>query len=265
MITIDDKYRLEDFDMRALDIFEDPTTTPFRQNVVQVPRSNRTLLISEQSEPRPIQIVARFNKDTHLDIESALNKFADIFYDRDGKRKEIKISLDHWQGKFAYGYLADNLNARRVRQAGSLEINLICYDTNRYSGVKANEVLWGSEKIDFTSHYTLGHEGNITDIDVNGNGDLQMTIFVDGLSIHPAIIIEGSSGALKITTNGQTIDLPSFSNSKWIIEKFTTIKNGQEVFVNARKFKLKSGMNIVTFRGSNKNFKVNFDYRDRYK
>ena len=265
MITIDDKYRLEDFDMRALEVFEDPTTTPFRQNVVQVPRSNRTLLISEQSEPRPIQIVARFNKDTHLDIESALNKFADIFYDGDGKRKEIKISFDHWQGKFAYGYLADNLNARRVRQAGSLEINLICYDSNRYAGVKANEVLWGSEMIDFTSHYTLGHEGNITDIDVNGSSDLQIPIYVDGLSIYPMIIIEGSSNALQIIANGQIISLPDFTNNKWIIEQFTSTKNGQEVFVNARKFKLNPGMNTVTLRGSNKNFEISLDYRDRYK
>lgn len=265
MITIDDQYRLEDFGLKALDVFDDPSSTPFIANTMQVPRNDITLLISEQSQPRPIRVIANMHKSTHLDIEVTLNELVNILYDDEGKRKKIKLSLDHWQGKFVWAYIATEIWPDRQRHLGSVELNFICYDPNRYSGVFSNEVTWGSELIDFTSSYTFGHEGNPEGTQVSGNADERIDLTVDGLTVHPKITVEGSSDSLQIIANGQTINLPSFTNSKWIIEQFTTTRNGQEVFVNARKFKLKPGKNTVIVRGDNKNFKINFEYRDRYK
>lgn len=265
MITIDDQYRLDDFGLKVIDVFEDPSSTPFTENTMQVPRNDITLLISELSQPRPIKVIANMNKPTHLDIEVTLNKLVNILYDDEGKRKKLKLSLDHWQGKYVYAYIATEVRSDRRRNLGSVELNFICYDPNRYSGVFANEVMWGSEVIDFTSSYKLGHEGNPEGTQVSGNAEERIELTVDGLTVYPKIIVEGSSNALQIIANGQTINLPSFTNSNWVIEQFTTTRNSQEVFVNARKFKLKPGKNTVILRGNNKNFKINFEYRDRYK
>lgn len=265
MITIDGEYRLEDLGLKVLDVFDDPVTTPFTENTIQVPRNDVTLLISEQSRPRPISISANSNTADHVEIEELLNNLSNMFYDSDGKRKKVTLELDHWQGKFVYAYIASEIQSDRKRNLTNVELNFICYDPNRYSKVFSDEVLWGSEIIDFTSHFKMGHDGVITNFDVAGNGDIRTNIYVDGLNVHPKIILNGSSDELKIISNGQTIDVPKFSNRKIEIDRFTSTNNGQEIFINARKFKLLQGNNVVTFQGNNKNFSVSFEFRDRYK
>lgn len=265
MITIDDQYRFEDLGLKVLDVYDDPSSASFVENLVQVPRNDTTLLISEQSRPRTIRLVANMHKSTLLDIEVALNNLMDLFYDNEGKRKKIKLRLDHWQGKFVYAYIAAEIKSDRKRHLVSVELNFICYDPSRYSEVLASEVTWGSELIDFTSNYSLGHEGSPVDTQVTGSTETNISLSVDGLNVHPKIIINGSSDDLQIIANGETINVPSFNNSKWVIEQFTTTKNGQEVFINSRKFKLVRGSNDVILRGNNKDFKISFEFRDRYK
>lgn len=265
MITIDSEHRLEDFGLKVLDVFDDLPTTPFVENTIQVPRNDITILISEQSRPRPIRVSANSNKSDHIEIEEMLNGLTNLFYDSGGKRKKVTLELDHWQGKFVYAYIANELQTNRRRNLTHVEMDFICYDPNRYSKVFSDEILWGSEIIEFTSHFKMGHDGGVTNFNVSGNGDTKINLYVDGLNVFPKIILSGSSSALEIIANGQKINVPQFSNRRVEIDRFSSTDNGVEVFINARNFKLLQGNNAVILRGNNKNFEVSFEYRDRYK
>lgn len=265
MITIDDKHRLEDFNMQATEEYYDSVSFPFTDNTLQVPRNNITVLVNERAEPRMLTIPIKVRNNGHTDLESKLQSFTDLFFDDYGERKQVKVSLDHWQDKFVNAYIATNLDTDRLRGLAHLDLELICYDPYRYSGTLASDVVWGAESITFTSHYEMGHEGTPSSVDITGSGTSTIDLTVDGIAVYPKIIIEGSSEALTLSVHGETIQLPAFSNSKWEIGRFKTFKDGKETFLNARRFRLVRGINAVRISGNNKNFKLTITFRDMYK
>ncbi|WP_161877859.1 distal tail protein Dit [Alkalibacterium sp. MB6] len=263
MITIDDNYRLEDFGLRAVMDYTDPSTIGFSEVVQKIPGRPGVRFIKEEIDVRQLSVPFKLTNRNHVDINEKLDRLADLLYDEDGHRKEVKIKLDHWQGKYVMGYVASPIISDRRLFLSNLTLDFVCYDPNKYAEIEAEEILWGSEIIDFTSSYLLGHEGSTGQIQVTSNQTLD--IFLDGLSIYPVIEITGTANNLKLTTNGQSVELPNFSNTTWQIERFNAWRNGQEVFVDAHKFKLSKGANKVTVTGSNMNFNLNIRVRDRYK
>lgn len=265
MITIDDKHRLEDFNMRATEEYYDSVSFPFTENTLQVPRNNMTVLVNERAQPRNLTIPIKVRNTGHVDLEEKMQQFTDLFFDDYGERKEVKVSLDHWQGKFVWAYLANELSTDRRRGLGSLDLDLICYDPYRYSGALASEILWGTEKVDFTSHYEMGHEGTPSSMDITGSGTTTVELTVDGFAVYPDITIQGSSEALTLSVHGEKIELPAFTNTTWRIGRFKTFRNNQETFLNARRFRLVKGKNVVSVTGNNKNIKLTITFRDMYK
>ena len=264
MITINDTHRLEDYGMKATNDFEDPITFPFSENTNRVARSDKIILINENVEPRPLRIPIRVEGETHLEFEATFNKFKKLFYDDFGKRKEVKIEVDHWQGKFVNAHLGTNLYSDRIRPLAFFTLEFICYDPFKYSKTKADEILWGTEKIYFTSDYEMGHEGSPSSYQVTGSGTQNITVTVSGLAVFPKININGTSGPLLLEANGEQIELPPFTDTRYNIERFKSTRNGQEVFINARRFYLKPGKNTIRVTGNNKNFTLGIEFRDRY-
>lgn len=263
MITINDSFRLEGFGLKAIMDYSDPSTVGFSEITQKIPGRPGVRFIKEEVDMRHISIPFKLINANHIDINEKLDRLADLLYDGDGHRKEVKIKLDHWQGKYVMGYVASPLISDRRLFLSNLTLDFVCYDPNKYAEIEAEEILWGSEVIDFTSSYKLGHEGSTGQVQLTGNQTLD--IFLDGLSIYPVIEISGSATNLKLTANGQTIELPNFTNANWRIERFNAWRNAQEVFVEAHKFKLNKGANKVSVTGSNMNINLNIRVRDRYK
>src|SRR5699024_7511855 len=108
-----DKHRLEDFNMRATEEYYDSVSFPFTDNTLQVPRNNKTVLVNERAQPRNLTIPIKVRNTGHVDLESKMQQFTDLFFDDYGERKEVKVSLDHWQGKYVWAYLANELSTDR--------------------------------------------------------------------------------------------------------------------------------------------------------
>lgn len=263
MITIDDQYRLEDFGLRATMGYTDPTTVGFMEKVQPIPGKPGVHLFGEDVDVRLFSVPFKLANESHEDIDQKLNKLADLFYDHDGKRVAKKITLDHWGGKYVMGYLDTQISSDRRLYHANLTLDFVCYDPYKYSPVLADEVTWGSEVITFNSGYLLGHEGADGLVTVTGNTSLN--VYVDGLNVYPEIEISGSANNLRLMANGQTIQLPNFTNSNWVIERFNAWQNSQERFVDARKFKLNHGSNQIQVTGSNVNIQIRIKVRDTYK
>lgn len=263
MITIDNQYRLEDFGLKATMGYSDPTTVGFSEKVQSIPGKAGVHLFGEDVDVRLFSVPFKLVNDGHDDIQEKLDRLADLFYDYDGNRIAKKIALDHWGGKYVMGYLDTQIASDRRLFLADLTLDFVCYDPYKYSPVLADEVTWGSEEITFDSQYILGHEGSGGLVSITNNTSVD--VYVDGLNMYPEIEISGSANDLRLNTNGQTIQLPNFSNSSWIIERFNAWQNGQERFIDARKFKLNHGSNSIQVSGSDMNLQIRIKVRDMYK
>lgn len=261
LFTVDDRYKPEDFDLRVLDVFEDPTSADFSRNLLDIPNQAGRRLVNEKIETRPIQIAAKFYEDDHVDVNQKLNDLKSIFQDENGKYKEIKLEIDHWQNKYVKAHLATPIDSDRKRMSGELTLDFICYDPLKYSTINASEIAWGNEVIDFTSSYKMGHTG--VEASKHVNTSTSLNIEVDGLTFAPVFKLDGRSDSVTFELNGQSFTLGQF-NGVWEIEQYSAKLNGQERFVDNRRLKLKQGQNELKITGSNMNFDLDVDFRDRY-
>lgn len=261
MFTVDNKYSPEDFELMILDIFEDPTSAEFSRNLLDIPNQAGRRLVNEKIETRPIRIVAKFYEDTHVDVNQKLSDLKSIFQDENGKYKEVKLELDHWQNKYVKAHLAKPIESDRKRITGELTLDFICYDPLKYSTINASEINWGNEIINFTSNYKMGHMG--VEASKHINEPTTLSLEVDGLVLAPTFKINGSADSVKLELNGKSFTLDNFSGT-WLIEQYTATLNGQEKFVDNRRLKLKQGQNKLIITGKNMNFDLNVDFKDRY-
>ncbi|MFL2116270.1 phage tail domain-containing protein [Marinilactibacillus psychrotolerans] len=263
MLTIDDEYRLEDFGMYVSSGFADPNTPQFSDTTLKVPKKPGRTLIRQVTDIREIELPIQFAHYRNTDTQGKLDKLSDLFYDDEGNRKRVKISLDHWQGKYVYGYLANPISSDRSDIIQSLNLSFICYDPYKYSPVYSDEILWGSEELTFESQYILGHEGSDGLVSVTDNTSIN--VYVDGLVVYPTIELQGTANRLTITNSGQSIVFPDFNDSNWIVERFNSWQDDQERFISAYKFKLNKGKNTIQISGSDMNLQIRIKYKDLYK
>lgn len=263
MLTIDDRHRLKDFGMYVSSGFADPNAPEFNEVLLNVPGRPGRVLVKEEIGIRKIQLPIQFIHYGSIYTQEKLNRFSDLFYDDEGKRKEVKLSLDHWQNKYVLGFLASPIDSNRSDIIGGMNLEFVCYDPYKYSPVLGEEIAWGSEEITFESHYILGHEGAVGLVSVTSNTSVD--VYVDGLVVYPTIEIQGTASNLTIKNDGQSINFPDFVNSNWEVERFNSWQNGQERFVNAHKFKLHKGRNTIEVTGDNLDIQIRIRYRDKYK
>lgn len=268
MITLDDKYRLEDFGFICEPGYDDPLTPSFTRKTYSIPGREGVIPfgteIKEKEFSYPLKIFERF----HFDMQRKFDNFIGFFFDNYGQPRKIKMIRDYDPSKFYYVELAQQITPDRLAEDGKFVLPLVAYDPRAYSVVKsAEKITWGS-RIPFATKIPFGYKPS--QYIVNGPQSLEVNN-IGNLVVKPIIEIIGTVTALTLTLNGNSFSFGDLNNEKLLIDaaSYTVIKNGQNHLFkmkgNLEKLEILPGKNNVQMGGTNLNIKVTFDFRGKYK
>lgn len=267
MITLDDKYRFEDFGFICEPGYDDPLTPSFTRKTYSIPGREDVIPfgteIKEKEFSYPLRIMERF----HMEMQRKFEKFTDFFFDQYGNPRKIKMVRDYDPSKFYYVELAKQINPDRLPEDGKFLLPLVAYDPRPYSIVKStDELKWGDD-IPWYSDIPLGFEPSQYTITSS------QVIKVDNLGklvVRPIIEISGNANDLALTINGERFVLGTFANSTFLIDaqRYTSMKNGSNFLFqmqgNLEKLELLPGANAIGINGSNLNINIAIKFRAKY-
>lgn len=264
MITLDDQYRLEDFGIRAEFDHEHPATSEITRKTISIPGMAGEWDFGAERGPKSFNLPMRVNEKDRTILQSKLDAFVAFMHDPFGKPRPVKAAFDYDAGKFYMMKLAAPIVPERVAIAGRFVLSLVASDPNKYSGVFADEITWGSEEVTFAYDYLLGREGLGGGITVTGPQTISVP--VAGLAVQPIFEISGAATGLIISANGYSFKVPNFTSGSWTVDfqKYTAYRNGQERMIDMRDFWLMPGDNAVKITGSGINIEMRIKYRDKY-
>ncbi|PAD67032.1 hypothetical protein CHH83_20920 [Bacillus sp. 7586-K] len=216
----------------------------------------------------PMEIVGvRSNNEIALIIR----KIKKMLLDGYGRPKYFKLSFDYEPDKYYNVRYSGNLPIERLVHKGKFTLPLTSFDAVAHSVVANNEVTWGSTVLTFAStSYTFGHKGSKTH---NITGTKTIVETVTGDTLRPIFNIKGSGINVKVSANGQSFSLGTFSNTTWLIdgENYTVLKNGVNGLSDYNKnypegdwIELLYGDNDITISGIGLNLTFEVRFRDKY-
>lgn len=266
MITMDDKYRLEDFGLIAEMGHGNPITPKIEHKTLPIPGRTGLWDFGSEVKEKGISIpVACIGKD-RINLQQNLNDFVAFLCDEFGKPRELKVVFDYEKDKFYKVKLAGQLDPERIIHLGRFELGLVAHDPYKYSRVTSDEVIWGSEIITFQYNYEFGHEGFSEVTRFQSNSVFNIT--VGGIAVKPIIEINGKADNLVVEVNGYEIKFSNFKGTDFIIdiEKYSVLKNGKESLqgVEFREFFLLPGINEVKITGKNMDISFFIKHRDKF-
>ncbi|PGB64739.1 phage tail domain-containing protein [Bacillus wiedmannii] len=268
MITLDDKYRLEDFGFICEPGYDDSITTVFDRKTYTIPGRPGVIPFGTEIKERhfsyPLMIMERF----HYDMQEKFETFSSFFFDKYGNPRRIKMVRDYAPTKFYYVELAKQILPDRLAEDGKFALQLVAYDPYAYTLLKSNEnITWGT-RIPFATKITFGYKPS--QFTVNGPQTLQLNN-MGNLVVRPIIEIVGTVGGLTLTLNGKSFSFGDLNNETLFIDAatYTVKKNNQNYLFkmtgDLEKLELSPGNNDVQIGGSNLNVKVTFNFRGKYK
>lgn len=263
MITLDG-YKLSHFGLIG-EKQTNPMTPNFSNKTLSVPGRDGLYNFGTEINEKPLVFnIVAIDKNSNL-LQNKLREFVRFLVDDCGKPREIKLVYDYEPDKYYLVMLSSPIDPDRAARMGKFMLSLTAYNPYGYSVVYADEVRWGSEDINFMSHYKLGQmdSDGLTTI----TAPTTLNVYVDGLAVKPIIEITGSATNLVLRANGYEINLGTFSNTSWIIncDIYTVEKNGVGTFLaNLRDFILFPGSNQVSITGTGINLSARIKVRDKY-
>lgn len=268
MITLDDKYRLEDFGFICEPGYDDPLTPSFTRKTYSIPGVDGVIPfgteIKEKEFSYPLKIFERF----HFDMQRKFEKFMGFFFDQYGNPRQVKMVRDYDPSKFYYVELAQQITPDRLAEDGKFVLPLVAYDPRAYSVVNSNDkITWGS-KIPFATPITFGHKPS--QYDVFGPTTLKVHN-IGSLVVRPVIEIFGRAKSLTIRINGALFTFGDLTNGIVMIdaENYTVLKNGQnylyEMKGNLEMVELNPGENEVEIGGTDLAVQLTLNFRGKYK
>lgn len=196
--------------------------------------------------------------------ERMLDQLVDFLCDDEGYPRTVKISLRREPDRHFFCRL-DEIGEPEVSvHTMTIQLYFTLTDPRRYSNVKADEVRWGSKKVDFQAQYKLGNRGSgAVERLITGNTSIYPDL--EGKSVFPIIIINGSGTDVVIRCKNSSIQVGSFSNKTIHIdtEMFVAYVDGAETIPDMDKFQLLPKAPLVV-SGRNMNFTLTLDYYNVY-
>ncbi|HDX9508913.1 TPA: phage tail family protein [Bacillus cereus] len=268
MITLDDKYRFEDFGFMYKPGNDDPITPDFERKTYSIPGRVGVIpfgtAIKEKHFAYPLEIIERF----HSVMQRKFEVLSSFFFDEYGEPRKIKMVRDYEPDRFYYVELAKQILPDRLPEDGKLVLQLVAYDPYACSHVKSDErIKWGS-KISFTTRIKFGHKAS--QYTVTGAQSLEVSN-IGSLVVRPIVEIVGVATALTFTINGESFSFGNLNNETLFIDAatYTVIKNGKNHLFNTvgnlEKFELFPGKNTTRIGGTNLNINVKIKFQGKYK
>ena len=265
MLTMDDKYKFEDFGLIPLQDHVHPMTPEYSSNTLAIPGRPGLWDFGEEIGSKEFEIPLGLIEYDRISLQSKLNKFVDFLFDERGKPREFKATFDYEPDKYYIMKCKGQLTPEWMINARRFGLPLKANDPYKKLIVDADEITWGSEVIQFNStSINFGHAAvGLKQI----TRPKTVTYTVLGQMIMPTFHIIGSANGLTLTSNGKSISLPNFNNVNWVIDgnEYTVKRNGVETILDGVDFiEFFKGENDLRITGNNMNFSFSTKYRDKF-
>lgn len=264
MITMDDKYRFEDFGFICEPGNEDPLTPNMERKTVSIPGRVGTWDFGVEIGEKPFSFQLKIIDRFYTNMQRMYDEFVDFLLDPFGQPREIKIEFDYAPGKYHLVKVNGPIVPGRSQDDENIfTVNLIASDPLKYGNAESHEIHWDSETVTFDDSYSMDTV-YVDDVLITSSKTVETT--VNGYALSPLILINGSGQNVTLSANGKTMSLGNFTNSTFEIngKNFSITKNGLEVFIDGDFLILLPGLNRVQIAGNNLNFNLSIRVRDQY-
>lgn len=265
MITMDDKYRFEDFGFECEPGNEDPLNPNMERKTLAIP--GRPGVWDFGSEIReklfsfPLRILERF----HSDMQYKFNEFIAFWFDAFGQPREVKVVRDYEPDKFYLVKIVSQISPERLTEEGAFVLPLVANNPNKQFIAQSDEITWDSD-IPIMSDITWLYGTNEIEIKQPQTIEVQN----DGnLIVRPKILISGTADSLTLTLNGESFSFGQISQPIEInCESYMVFVNGIESISamtgKLDKLFLTPGTNKIGIQGSGLNLKMTFQFYNQY-
>ena len=257
---------LQDEGISALLSTDEPATPSLRNMSVSVPGRHGTYDFGAYLGERVFSLAVVFRRQSYSDLKRQIRAFNRRFFDEYGRPKTVSLRFGDEVDKYYNVRLTDGISIERAAERGFADVQLTAFDPYAYSLVNANDVTWGSEVVTFEWSYLLGMGGTAGGERITSPRTIAVELH--GEALRPIIEIDGSATGLTVSANGKSFGLPSFTNTRWIIDgdNYTVTRNGSlDLAAMTGDFiELLNGSNNVVIGGSGLNFDLTIKYRDKY-
>ncbi|WP_341356640.1 hypothetical protein [Rossellomorea sp. y25] len=263
MITMDDKYRFEDFGFFCEPGNEDPATPDFEEKTLFIPGKVGEWDFGTEVKGRQFSFPLKIMNRYYTNMQRQLNDFVAFLLDPYGKPRLIKIESDYDPGKYCMAKINGPVVPQRVEEEWVINLNFKANDPLKYSDTESHEVHWDSTTVTFDDVYSI-NTVFVDDVLITSPQTVETTI--TGYAMSPTILVSGSGENVTLSANGKSLILGTFSNSVFEIRgnDFTILKDGKEEFIVGDFFDLLPGLNQIAISGSNLNFNLSIRVRDQY-
>ncbi|MGM2787512.1 phage tail domain-containing protein [Bacillus cereus group sp. Bce018] len=267
MITLDDKYRIEDFGFDFQPGYDDPLTPSFSRKTYSIPGREGVIPFGTEMKEKefsyPLMIMERF----HIEMQRKFEKFTDFFFDKYGNPRKVKMVRDYAPGKFYYVELAQQITPDRLPEDGKFTLPLVAYDPRGYSIVKSTDKIKWSTRIPFSTQIPFNHKPSQYTV----NEPQMVSVYNNGtLVVRPVVEVVGSAKSLTLTINGKNFSFGDLNNETLLIDaKYYTVKKGGKNYLfnmtgNMEELEFVPGHNVLKINGNNLNLKITCSFQGRY-
>lgn len=266
MITMEDKYRFEDFGFFCEPGYEDPLTPNFERKTLSIPGRVGVWDFGVEIRERPLAYPLKIMDRLHGRMEYQFNLFKDFWFDAYGQPREVKIVRDIEPDKFYMVKLSAPLLPQRLEEEGNFTLPLVANYPYKQFIVQSDEVSWESD-IPIISDITWLYGLDALEI----KEPQTIEVHNDGtLIVRPKILISGSAESLTLTLNGESFSFGKITHPIEIdVEKYLVKVNGIESLSamtgKLDKFYFLPGLNQIGITGSNLNLTMTIQFRNQYK
>ena len=266
MLTMDEKYRFEDFGLICEVGHEHPLTPVFERKTLAIPGRAGLWDFGTEIREKPFNFPMGIIDMDRMELQNKLNLFNDFLFDPFGQPRVIKIVFDYEPDKFYLVKCRETISPERIIHAGRFTLPFVADNPYKQFIVQSDEIKWESD-IPIISDITwFSGEDNFEikspqTIEVRNDGNL---------IVRPRVLINGTATSLTLTLNGESFSFGSISKQIELNADFYVVKvNGLERLTtmtgNLEKFYLMPGTNQIVFNGSNLDLQITFEFYNRYK
>lgn len=268
MITLDDKYRLEDFGFICEPGYDDSITPIFERKTYSIPGVEGVIPFGTEVKEKPFAYPLMIMERFHIEMQRKFEKFTDFFFDQYGNPRKVKMVRDYDPSKFYYVELAQRITPDRLPEDGKFVLPLVAHDPRAYSIMDSTKEIHWNDSISWMSDIPISFKK--TSYTINRPQSISINNY-GSMVVRPVVEIKGSAENFTFTLNGERFSLGTFAKSTFVLDSkhYTAIKNGQNFLFqmqgNLEKLELNSGINSIRMAGSNLNINLDFKFHAKYK
>lgn len=293
MITLDDKYRLEDFGLRAYLEHEHEAVPEIRRKIMTIPGRPGAVNFGSEIGERHFNLPLKVNEDNQVKLRQKLREFVTFLFDEYASPRPIKLSFDYEPDKYYTVEVSSLVTpSTAVYHFLNFGLPLIASDPFAYSNSNA----YDQEPIDFDQgfNYDEGHMYPNTQF-IEWNYNIQyagvhnhshyatpLNFVIEGRVINPRITLNGKTTVFNVTLNAdERLYVDSKTQQAWV----TKIERDEHGFLTPVMIDqstnewyqmnlynqvigdfpmLKSGDNHMKFEGGLPQAIITFDWEHRF-